>query len=68
MTQEDLNIDSISIADLKEVLVDYDLANGCFPPSMYHGQTLYEYVLKTLGYERDTVIQELRDYTDELYD
>lgn len=44
---------TISIEQLKNLIINYDIANGEFPASSYEGLSIYRFICKELGISCD---------------
>lgn len=44
---------NISLEQLKNLIMKYDLANGEFPESSYEGLSVYQFICKELGISCD---------------
>jgi len=44
---------NITIEQLKNLIMKYDVLNGEYPESMYEGLSVYEFILKELGIPSD---------------
>lgn len=44
---------NISIEQLKNLIMKYDVSNGEYPESMYEGLSVYEFILQELGIQSD---------------
>ena len=44
---------NISIEQLKNLIMKYDVFNGEYPENMYEGLSVYEFILQELGIQSD---------------